>query len=53
MNIKKISEIQNNDKPKEKLAKKGVEALTSRKLLMVILGKEIKDRKIRKYSRNW
>ncbi len=42
--MKKISEIPKNDKPREKLAKKGIEALTSRELLMVILGKGIKGK---------
>lgn len=44
--MKKISEIPKNDKPREKLAKKGVEALTSRELLMVILGKGIKGKDV-------
>ena len=40
--MKKITEIPKNDKPREKLASKGVEALNSKELLMVILGKGIK-----------
>jgi DNA repair protein RadC len=44
--MKKISEIPKNDKPREKLASKGVEALNSKELLMVILGKGIKGRDV-------
>ncbi len=44
--MKKISEMPKNDKPREKLAKKGVETLNSRGLLMVILGKGIKGRDV-------
>ena len=44
--MKKITEIPNNDKPREKLALKGVESLTSKELLMVILGKGIKGRDV-------
>lgn len=44
--MKKISEIPKNDKPREKLAAKGVEALSSKELLMVILGKGIKGRDV-------
>ena len=31
--MKKITELQNNDKPREKLARKGVEALNSKELI--------------------
>jgi len=44
--MKKITEIPKNDKPREKLAAKGVEALSSKELLMVILGKGIKGRDV-------
>ena len=44
--MKKITEIPKNDKPREKLASKGVKALTSKELLMVILGKGIKGRDV-------
>ncbi len=44
--MKKIAEIPINDKPREKLASKGVQALTSKELLMVILGKGIKGRDV-------
>jgi len=44
--MKKISEIPQNDKPREKLTTKGVEALSSKELLMVILGKGIKGRDV-------
>jgi DNA repair protein RadC len=44
--MRKITEIPKNDKPREKLAKKGVEALNSKELLMVILGKGIKGRDV-------
>ena len=46
MQMRKISEIPKNDKPREKLATKGVEALNSKELLMVILGKGIKGRDV-------
>lgn len=44
--MRKISEIPKNDKPREKLASKGVESLSSKELLMVILGKGIKGRDV-------
>lgn len=44
--MRKISEIPKNDKPREKLALKGVESLSSKELLMVILGKGIKGRDV-------
>ena len=44
--MRKISEIPENDKPREKLYSKGVEALTSKELLMVILGRGIKGRDV-------
>ena len=44
--MRKITEIPRNDKPREKLAKKGVEALNSKELLMVILGKGIKGKDV-------
>ena len=44
--MRKISEIPENDKPREKLCSKGVEALTSKELLMVILGRGIKGRDV-------
>jgi len=46
MKSPKITEIPINDKPREKLAIKGVEALHSKELLMVILGKGIKGRDV-------
>lgn len=44
--MRKITEIPKNDKPREKLATKGVEALSSKELLIVILGKGIKGRDV-------
>ncbi len=44
--MKKFTEIPTNDKPREKLASKGVQALTSKELLMLILGKGIKGRDV-------
>jgi DNA repair protein RadC len=44
--MKKITEIPKNDKPREKLEAKGVESLSSKELLMVILGKGIKGRDV-------
>lgn len=44
--MRKLSEIPKNDKPREKLAVKGVEALSSKELLMLILGKGIKGRDV-------
>ncbi len=44
--MRKITELPQNDKPREKLASKGVEALNSKELLMVILGKGIKGRDV-------
>jgi len=44
--MKKITEIPKNEKPREKLEAKGVESLSSKELLMVILGKGIKGRDV-------
>jgi DNA repair protein RadC len=46
LDMRKIAEIPINDKPREKLAFKGVQALTSKELLMVILGRGIKGRDV-------
>lgn len=44
--MRKITDIPICDKPREKLALKGVQSLTSKELLMVILGKGIKGRDV-------
>ena len=36
--MKKLSDIPNIDKPREKLASRGVQALSSHELIMVLLG---------------
>lgn len=44
--MKKITEIPKNDKPREKLESKGVQSLSSKELLMVIIGRGIKGRDV-------
>lgn len=44
--MKKINELNKTDKPREKLSSKGVQALTTKELLMVILGKGVKGRDV-------
>jgi len=46
VSMKKLTEIPKIDKPREKLESKGVESLSSKELLMVILGKGIKGRDV-------
>lgn len=44
--MKKLSEIANIDKPREKLAQRGVQALSSHELLMVLLGSGTQGRDV-------
>lgn len=44
--MKKLSDIPDIDKPREKLASRGVQALSSHELLMVLLGSGIPDRDV-------
>jgi len=44
--MKKLSDIPDIDKPREKLSKRGVQALSSQELLMVLLGSGIPDRDV-------
>lgn len=44
--MRKITEIPSHDKPREKLVQRGVESLTSKELLMVILGRGVKGRDV-------
>jgi DNA repair protein RadC len=44
--VKKLSEIANIDKPREKLARRGVQALSSHELLMVLLGSGTQGRDV-------
>jgi DNA repair protein RadC len=49
--MKTIKELHNDDKPREKLVKKGVEALKNDELLSVLIGSGIKGKDVRKLSR--
>jgi len=49
--MKTIKELHNDDKPREKLVKKGVQALKNDELLSIILGSGIKGKDVRKLSR--
>lgn len=44
--MKKLSEIPDIDKPREKLAKRGVQSLTSHELIMVLLGSGLPGRDV-------
>jgi DNA repair protein RadC len=50
-NMKTIKELHNDDKPREKIVKKGVQALKNDELLAVLLGSGIKGKDVRKLSR--
>jgi len=49
--MKTIKELHKDDKPREKLVKKGVEALKNDELLSVLIGSGIKGKDVRKLSR--
>jgi len=49
--MKTIKELHNDDKPREKLVKKGVKALKNDELLSVLIGSGIKGKDVRKLSR--
>ena len=49
--MKTIKELHNDDKPREKLVKKGVQALKNDELLSVLIGSGIKGKDVRKLSR--
>ncbi len=49
--MKTISELESFDKPREKLTKKGVEALKDYELLAILLGSGTKDKDVLKLSR--
>jgi DNA repair protein RadC len=44
--MRKITEIPMHDKPREKLSQRGVESLSSKELLMVILGRGVEGRDV-------
>ena len=50
-NMKTIKELHNDDKPREKLVKKGVQALKNDELLSVLIGSGIKGKDVRKLSK--
>ena len=49
--MKTIKELHNDDKPREKIVKKGVQALKKDELLAVLIGSGIKGKDVRKLSR--
>ena len=49
--MKTLKELHNDDKPREKLVKKGVQALKNDELLSVLIGSGIKGKDVRKLSR--
>jgi DNA repair protein RadC len=49
--MKTLKELHNDDKPREKLVKKGVESLKNDELLSVLIGSGIKGKDVRKLSR--
>ena len=49
--MKTLKELHNDDKPREKLVKKGVKALKNDELLSVLIGSGIKGKDVRKLSR--
>ena len=50
-NFKNIKELHKDDKPREKLARKGVEALKNEELLSVLLGSGIQGKDVRKLAK--
>ncbi|CAA6816221.1 MAG: DNA repair protein RadC [uncultured Sulfurovum sp.] len=51
VNMKTIKELHKDDKPREKLVKKGVEALKNDELLSVLIGSGIQGKDVRKLSK--
>ncbi len=49
--MKTIKELHENDKPREKLARKGTQALKNEELLSVLLGSGVKGKDVRKLSK--
>jgi DNA repair protein RadC len=49
--VKTIKELHNDDKPREKLIKKGTQSLKKDELISIILGSGIKGKDVRKLSR--
>ncbi|MEA1953805.1 MAG: DNA repair protein RadC [Campylobacterota bacterium] len=49
--MKSIKALHNHDKPREKLAKKGVEALKNEELMSVLLGSGVQGKDVRKLSK--
>ncbi len=49
--MKKLKELYKDDKPREKMAKKGVKALKNEELVAVILGSGVKGKDVRKLAR--
>jgi len=49
--LKKLKELYEKDKPREKLALKGAEALKNEELMAVLLGSGVKGKDVRKLSR--
>ena len=49
--MKTIKELHNDDKPREKLIKKGTQSLKKDELISIILGSGIKGKDVRKLSR--
>lgn len=49
--MKSIKELHQNDKPREKLARKGTQALKNEELLSVLLGSGVKGKDVRKLSK--
>ena len=49
--MKTIKELHKDDKPREKLVKKGVKALKNDELLSVLIGSGIQGKDVRKLSR--
>lgn len=50
-NLKTIKQLHRNDKPREKLAAKGVESLKNDELLAVLLGSGVQGKDVRKLAR--
>ena len=51
IHMKKIHELYNEDKPREKVIKKGVKALKNEELLSVLLGSGVQGKDVRKLSK--
>ena len=49
--MKKMRDVPESDRPREKLAKKGVSSLSDSELVEVILGRGTKDNDVRKISK--